>query len=238
MGNHDLFPPPSASLFVCCGLSLLLLRQYMGLSDGNTNLNIPHSHLPPWPSSDVQCPMTMSLSPSLLPLVPICDPIVGHVAGWTRPYSRQCRTEATLTGTAGPSVEFELLESVRATGGGVCLITHPFAHLLAHSFIHSIIQSTTHSVGGPGGQGFDARCLSHYYAVESVDVFGISGQANLLAVHAGHAVPHTERHDHSQPRNRNSTQQERPGLEPISGIPMPMLSVTMPCHAPPLLSPR
>lgn len=146
VGNHDLFPPPSASLFVCCGLPSLLLRQYMGLSDGNTNLNIPQSHIPPWPSSDVQCPMAMSPSPSLLPLVPICDPIVGHVAGWTRPYSRQCRTEATLTGTAGPNVEFDLLESVLRYRRRV-LLDHSAIRPSTHSLVHSIVQSFNHSVG-------------------------------------------------------------------------------------------
>lgn len=118
-----------------------------------------------------------------------------------------------------------------ATRGGSCLeqsSIRPFTHTLTHSFNQSITQS------GPSCQGFDARCLSHYYTVDSVYEFGMSGQANLLAVHAGHAVPHAGRHDHSQPRNRNSTHQHKKGLVWSRSAVYPCPCYLLPCHAMPM----
>lgn len=179
----------------------------------------------------------MSLSPSLLPLAPICDPIAGHVAGWTRPYSRQCRTEATLTGTAGPNVEFELLELSCTIRGGSCLehsSIRPVTHTLTHSFNQSITQS------GPSRQGVDARCLSHYYTVDSVDEFGMSGQANLLVVHAGHAVLYHTQSDTTTRSHATAIPHIKKGLVWSRSAVYPCPCYLLPCHAMPmpLLFPR
>lgn len=141
--------------------------------------------------------------------------IIGHVAGWLRPYSRERYTRTTRTTWTG--LEDPILASIRlqntgerASGGSAWSSIHP----TTHSF-NQLFRSLT--LPGSGCQGGLMQGAYHI-STESI-VLGPSGQANFLSIIAGHAVPRTERHDHSQPHNRNSTQ-KRPGLEQISGTPM------------------
>lgn len=100
-----------------------------------------------WPCSDVQYPTSMSMSLSLplfppLPHVPIRDPSsVMWLAGWTRPYSRLCRTEATLTALQGP-----VLSCWRLRYGRGCSISRRFAQSPTHLLTHSFSRSLTHSL--------------------------------------------------------------------------------------------
>lgn len=187
--------PPLAVPYHCC---------YCGsLWEQTTETSNWISFIPlqPWPA--FRCPTS-----DVHVLVPVPAPCsnlrssIGHVAGWTRPYSRPCRIAATLTGLQDPKLSCWCLGR-----GREC------------SLIHSLAQSLS---PGSGAQGFDAGCLSHW--AKSSTCLASLGRQTSSPVHTGHAVPHTERHDHSQPRNRTSRQPEGPGPEPISSIPMP-------CHA-------
>lgn len=166
----------------------------------------------PISSAPVHVPVPV---PVPVPMAPICDPSsVMWLAGSARipanvtqgpqgPHGQDLRTQYW------PVSDCKTLGSALPAG----VLGHPFIRpriLSINSFIHSLCR-------GSGCQGGLMQGAYHI-STESI-VLGPSGQANFLSIIAGHAVPRTERHDHSQPHNRNSTQ-KRPGLEQISGIPM------------------
>lgn len=145
-----------SSLCLCSGLPSLWLRQHVGLSDGNIDWD---------PMAMFRCPISnVHVHVPVLALVPAPAPcphprsIIGHVAGWLDPpvfptVSHRSRTDST----AGTGVE--LLEAALRAGLLDQSSIRPVTHSLAHSLLQSVTHSFTHS--GPGGQGFDARCLSH-----------------------------------------------------------------------------
>lgn len=131
--NHDLLPsllPPSRLPTSQNGRPLLFpLQQDVGLSDETSiwTCPVPYGHVQ---MSNIQFDHVPVPVPA--PPVAICDPITGHVAGWTRPYSRLCYTRATLTALQGPNSTCWSLTRFRRG----CFTIHPSALSICRSIIH------------------------------------------------------------------------------------------------------
>lgn len=225
VGNHDLSLLPPMPPSVCHACRYSHCDSIPGLKrreqqSGNPSSQYGHAAM-------FRCPISIVHVPVPVPApCPHLRSIIGHVAGWTRPYSRQCRTEATLTALQGAMLSCWRLRALRA--GLLGLFTHSSIYG-THSFNHSI----THS--GPSGQGSMQGAYHISRQPRQCRRVWPMWAGRQTHVHAGHAVPHTERHDHSQPLQPQFHATRKAWSRADQRY---IHAARLPCHAMPLLSSR
>lgn len=178
----------------------------------------------------LRCPISNGHVPVPVPTpCPHLRSIIGHVAGWTRPYSRLRYTRATLTGLQGLRLN-ELLETARFYGRG-CLVVHSFAYLLTYGFNNSL-----HSLRPRWPVRGLMQGAYHIGTVDSVDVFGPIWAGKPHPPFA-RAMPCHTQGDTTTLNHETAIPHIKKGLASSRSAPYPCHAITMPCHAPPLLSP-